>query len=435
MSERARGIVIAAPRSGSGKTSITLALANVLSSRGHKIAPAKTGPDYIDPGFLARAASHPAINLDPWAMTAARLRGAASSHCEQRDILLIEGVMGLFDASASGTGSTADLAAILDLPVILVVDCDRQAQSIGALISGFANWRNDVSIAGVILNRVASPRHEAMLRDAVAQTGIVCLGAIPRHEHLALPERHLGLVLAGEIEGFDAFLSRASDIARTHIDFAHLETLLAPVAPASLQSDLPPLGQHIAIARDAAFAFLYPHLLEGWKRAGATLSFFSPLADEAPAARADAIFLPGGYPELHGAAIANAKAFKSGLIAAKKRGALIYGECGGFMVLGETLIDKSGTQHRMTGLLPVTTAIDRPKRVLGYRALGHKSPLPWPGALLGHEFHYSSAHFESGIAPLFAAKDAQGQPLPPMGIQSGNVMGSYAHVISADERA
>lgn len=193
---------------------------------------------------------------------------------------------------------------------------------------------------------------------------------------------------------------------------------------------LPPLGQHIAIARDDAFAFLYPHWLNDWREAGARLSFFSPLADEAPDSAADAVFLPGGYPELHAARLAAAGNFMRGLRASAERSALIYGECGGFMVLGASLTDKAGAAYPMSGLLPHETRIDRPKRVLGYRRLVHRSLLPFPQHLAGHEFHYSSARQTHGT-PLFQATDALGEALPPMGLVHGRIMGSYAHVIDA----
>src|SRR6218665_3365221 len=199
-------------------------------------------------------------------------------------------------------------------------------------------------------------------------------------------------------------------------------------SPSPLPPPPPPRGQHTAIARHAAFAFLYPHWLRDWHAAGATISFFSPLANEAPDPLANAVFLPGGYPELHGETLAAASNFHAGLLAARDRGALIYGECGGFMVLGQSLTDKAGITYRMTGLLPHETRIDRPKRVLGYRRLKHLSPLPFPAGLNGHEFHYSSARRTHGT-PLFEATDALGEALPPMGLVERNVMGSYAHVI------
>jgi cobyrinic acid a,c-diamide synthase len=427
----ASGLVIAAPRSGSGKTTITLGLLAALRRRGHVLAPAKTGPDYIDPTFLTLAAGREAINLDPWAMDGAQVRALAAQHATGADHLIVEGVMGLFDAAADGQGSTADLAETLGLPVIFVVDADRQSQSVAALVHGFAHWRPGMRIAGLVLNRVASARHERMLVSALKPTGIPLLGAIPRRADLVAPERHLGLVLPGEMGGFASFLDAAAEAIADYIDIDALVALAAPVAVAqALPKVLPPLGQRMAIASDAAFAFLYPHLLDGWRAAGSELSFFSPLANEGPAPDADAVFLPGGYPELHGPALSAAANFRAGLVAARDRNALVYGECGGFMILGEALVDKHGTSHAMVGLLPVTTRIDRPRRVLGYRRFLHDSALPWPAALNGHEFHYSSAK-QTGLPPLFEAMDAEGIRQLPMGGVVGRVMGSYAHVIAA----
>jgi cobyrinic acid a,c-diamide synthase len=425
------GIVIAAPRSGSGKTTVTLGLLAVLTGRGVAVAPAKTGPDYIDTTILARAAGRSAINLDPWAMAPERLRRLAADHAAASDLLVVEGVMGLFDGAADGRGSTADLAATLGLPVILVLDADRQSQSIAALAHGFSTWRPDTRVAGLIVNRAASARHEAMLRAALRPLPIPLLGVIPRRDGMGMPERHLGLVLPGEMAAFDTVLGTAAEAVAEYLDLDLLRQLATPAQPPALPtSRLPPLAQRIAIARDAAFAFLYAHMLDDWRAAGAELSFFSPLADEAPDPHADAVFLPGGYPELHAGRIAAAMQFRAGLIAARDRGALLYGECGGFMVLGDAIVDAAGTSHAMAGLLPHTTRIDRPRRVLGYRSLTHHSPLPFPAQLSGHEFHYSSAKQQRGDA-LFSATDARGEAQPPMGLVVGRVMGSYAHIIDA----
>jgi cobyrinic acid a,c-diamide synthase len=453
----ANGLVIAAPRSGSGKTLVTLGLLAALRQRGLALAPAKAGPDYIDRAVLERVAGRAAINLDPWAMRPERLRALAARHGEAADLLLVEGVMGLFDGAADGTGSTADLAQALGLPVILVVDAERQGQSVAALVAGFAGFRAGVEIAGVILNRVATSRHERLLREALAPLGLAVLGCLPRRDALHLPERHLGLVLPDESPGFAAVVAAAAEAMEAYLDLNRLLALSAPlpaeaaappaslspprplpappVRPAPLGSSAPlaPLGQRIAIARDDAFAFLYPHLLEGWRAQGAELSFFSPLAGEPARMDSDAVFLPGGYPELHGERIAAATDFLSGLARLRDKGALLYGECGGFMVLGETLTDRDGRTHRMAGLLPVATDISRPRRVLGYRRLRQTGPhLPWPAALLGHEFHYSAG---ASVAPLFTATDARGEALPPMGAVVGRVMGSYAHVIDVAEGA
>ena len=424
-------LVIAAPRSGSGKTTLTLGIAAALRARGLAVAPAKTGPDYIDTAILARVAGRPAVNLDPWAMSGPRLAALAAAPSPDADLLLVEGVMGLFDGAADGRGSTADLAAALGLPVILVLDAERQSQSIAALAHGFVTWRSDVRVAGLIVNRAASARHEAMLRTALAASAVPLLGVIPRREGLVLPDRHLGLVLPDEVARFDAVVSAAAEAVEDYLDLNRLLALSTPLAGAGVTAPaprLPPLGGRIAIARDAAFAFLYPHILADWRGAGAELTFFSPLADQAPEAAADAVFLPGGYPELHAARLAQASRFIAGLRAASARDALLYGECGGFMVLGTSLTDRTGTAYPMAGLLPHETRIDRPKRVLGYRRLAHRSPLPFPAELAGHEFHYSSARRTHGT-PLFAATDALGEALLPMGLVVGRVMGSYAHVI------
>ena len=428
------GLVVAAPRSGSGKTTVTLGLLAALKRRGLGVAPAKSGPDYIDTTILARAAGREAINLDAWAMRSARLRHIAAAQAADADLLLVEGAMGLFDGAADNRGSTADLAAALGLPVILVLDAERQSQSIAALAHGFATWRPEVKVAGLVVNRAASTRHEAMLRNALSALDIPLLGVLPKRDALTLPERHLGLVLPGEVARFDAVVQAAAEAMEDFLDLNLLTALSVPSPGAAAggavggTGRLTPLGRHIAIARDAAFAFLYPHLLRDWHAAGATISFFSPLADETPDAAADAVFLPGGYPELHGETLAAAENFHAGLHAARDRGALIYGECGGFMVLGQSLTDKAGIPHRMAGLLPHETRIDRPKRVLGYRRLTHASPLPFPARLNGHEFHYSSARRTHGT-PLFEATDALGEALPAMGLVDGRVLGSYAHVI------
>lgn len=428
------GLVVAAARSGSGKTTVTLGLLAALTRRGLFVAPAKSGPDYIDTAILARAAGREAINLDAWAMSPARLRHLATGHAARADLLLVEGAMGLFDGAADSRGSTADLAATLDLPVLLVLDAERQSQSIAALAHGFATWRPEVRVAGLIVNRAASTRHEVMLRNALSALDIPLLGVLPKREALTLPERHLGLVLPGEVGRFDAVVQAAAEAMEDFLDLNLLTALSVP-SPGAAVGDagegtgwLPPLGQHIAIARDAAFAFLYPHWLRDWHAAGATLSFFSPLANETPDPAADAVFLPGGYPELHCETLAAAEDFHAGLQAARDRSALIYGECGGFMVLGQSLTNKGGAAHRMAGLLPHETRIDRPKRVLGYRRLTHASPLPFPARLNGHEFHYSSARRTHGT-PLFEATDALGEALPVMGLVDGRVLGSYAHVI------
>jgi cobyrinic acid a,c-diamide synthase len=419
-------LVIAAPASGSGKTVVTLALLRALADGG-PVASAKVGPDYIDPRFHETASARPCPNLDAWAMrpgTVARILGETTA-----DLLLIEGVMGLFDGPDGAAGSTADLAAALRLPVVLVLDVARQGQSVAALARGFSNFRADVEVAGVILNRVGSERHAAMLRNALDAANVRVFGAIPRAPALALPERHLGLVQAAEHPDMDAFLSAAAALIIDAVDLDAIHRAARPITPGEPAAPLAPLGQRIALAADPAFAFAYPHLLDGWRAAGAEILPFSPLADEPPDEAADAVFLPGGYPELHAGRLASNRNFLDGLGAAAERNALVYGECGGFMVLGEHLIDADGHAHAMAGLVPLTTSFADRQLSLGYREMRHAGALPFPPVLRGHEFHYSTLVAQGSRHPLFEVRDAAGHQLPPAGLRLGRVMGSYLHVI------
>jgi cobyrinic acid a,c-diamide synthase len=431
-----RGLILAAPSSGSGKTVVALALIAAFERRGLRVAAAKAGPDYIDAAFLTAAAGCPCRNLDAWAMRratiAANLAALASA-----DLVVCEGAMGLFDGiGAGGEGSTAALARLLGWPIVLVVDAAGMGASIAALVKGFARHRPDTTLAGVILNRVGSARHRDFLGAALVAElpDVPFVGALPRAHDLVLPSRHLGLVQASEHEALGEFLAHAAAAAELHLD---LDRLAGLARSSSLRSDgraiaPPPLGQRIAVARDRAFAFAYPAMLEGWRAAGAALSFFSPLADETPDSAADAVFLAGGYPELHAGRLAAAARFRAGLARAAGRGAVIYGECGGYMALGEGLVDEHGARHEMAGLLPLETSFAERRLHLGYRAarLAASGPLGRKGARFrGHEFHYAAIGTEGAGAPLFELADGEGAALPPAGRAIGTVMGSFVHLI------
>ena len=417
------GLIIAAPASGSGKTTITLGLLRALKLRGLNLRSAKSGPDYIDPAFHAAATGAACINLDAWAMTPDRIRGLAAGP----GMLVIEGAMGLFDgAPPDGKGATADLAQILGLPVVLVIDTARMAQSVAAIATGFSNHNKNIRVEAVILNNVGSARHEAMLRHALAPTGLQVLGAVHRLPDLSHPSRHLGLVQAAERADLMDFLARAARLAETALDLDGLIRLAgtAPPIPKIAHKPWAP-AQRIAVARDLAFGFAYPHLMADWRNAGADISFFSPLADD-PVPSADLIYLPGGYPELYAGQIAAASRFMKTLRNAAQTSD-IYGECGGFMVLGQSLIDANGQSHQMAGLLDLDTSFAARKLHLGYRQL-HAKTGPFNGDWLGHEFHYASTLRANGPAFL-TAQDAEGTTLPPMGLLSGRVSGSFAHLI------
>ncbi len=427
------GLVVAAPASGTGKTVATVGLIEALRRRGRAVAAAKSGPDFIDPQFLAAAAQGDCINLDPWAMPPERLRARAAAHGGGSDVLVIEGVMGLFDSAAGGGGSTADLAEALGLPVILIVDAGRQAQSIAALVHGFATFRRSVDVAGIIATRIASDRHESMIRSALDAVDIDYLGSIRASEQLAIPSRHLGLVQAGENEHLAEIVASAGDAVGGAIDLDRLLAHARRLPVAGQARPVLPLGQRISIAHDAAFSFLYPHLVADWRKAGAQIDFFSPLRNEPPSSDCDAVYLPGGYPELHAGTIAEAEDFCRGIANAVARGALIYGECGGYMVLGEALVDGDGNRHRMLGVLGHVTSFHERKRQLGYRMLEAIADWPLSRHLRGHEFHYSTLAAPGEDAGLFRAWDSEGHGLGIVGGRRGSVMGSYIHIIDASE--
>lgn len=434
----APGLMIAAPRSGSGKTTLTLGLLRALARQGRIVQPMKCGPDYIDPVFHARAGGRTGRNLDGWAMPPGLLDALIEQAGEQADLVICEALMGLFDGvgapGATDDGASANIAARAGWPVVLVLDVAGQSQSAGAVAAGFSRFRADVEVAGVVLNRVASERHRRLVERGMKAAGLPVFGALPRQTGLELPERHLGLVQAGELSDLERRLDRLADVVERHVDVPALTATARrdhrPAFP--IRTALPPPGQRIALAQDAAFSFVYPHLIDGWRRMGAEILPFSPLADEPPPP-ADVAWLPGGYPELHAGRLAGNDHFLSGLRAFAARGP-VHGECGGAMVLGRGLVDQDGARHGMAGLLDVETSFAARKLHLGYRRarLLADTVLGRAGTVLrGHEFHYSSTIAQGG-EPLFHAHDAEGRDLGPMGNRSGQVTGSFFHVVAAD---
>jgi len=433
----ARGLIVAASRSGSGKTTVTLGLLAALKRRGIAIRAAKAGPDYIDPAFHAAASGAASVNLDSWAMPPWLLDALTGEAAQTAELVIIEGAMGLFDgvAGAPGrTGSTADLATHLGLPVLLVLDVSGQSQTAAAVVRGLAGHDPGVRIAGVVLNRVGSERHRALVENAIDAVGIPVLGAVPRDGALAMPERHLGLVQAQEHGDLTARLDRLADTAQRHLDLDRIVAAAAPlaVAAASPRAALPPPGQRIAVAADAAFTFFYPHLRDGWRRDGAEIVAFSPLADEPPPHDCDACWLPGGYPELHAGLLANAHRFQEGL---RRFGATrpVHGECGGYMVLGEGLEDAQGARQAMVGLLGHATSFATRKLHLGYREarLLADGALGRAGSMIrGHEFHSATLVTPGADEPFLELSDAQGQPLARTCGRRGHVSGTFFHAIA-----
>lgn len=427
------GILISAPSSGTGKTTVMLGLLRAFSDMGLRVQPFKSGPDYIDPAFHHAAARKASFNLDSWGMDEG-LMNTIVAEGEDADIAIAEGSMGLYDGvatkGASGFGSSAETAVRFGWPVILVVDVSGQAQSAAATALGFMKYMPDLPFGGVILNRVASQRHERLARLGMDQAGIKVLGVLPRRGDLALPERHLGLIQAIEHPDLEQAISNYAGFLGEHVDLEAIRAVAQGRNAPKVGRLVRPPAQRIALARDAAFSFTYPHLLKAWRSEGAEILPFSPLNDDL-VPDADLVWLPGGYPELHAGTLAGANRFLTSL---RKHAATkpVHGECGGYMALGTTLIDKEGVAHKMAGLLGVVTSYEKRKFHLGYRqAVLQEAVIGYQrgSRLRGHEFHYSTI-LEEPDAPLAQVTDADGNLVSETGSLRGHVSGTFFHMIS-----
>ena len=432
-------IIVGAPRSGSGKTSVTIGILRALAKRGVRVRGAKSGPDYIDPGFHAAATGLPGVNLDSWAMPPSLLNGLAARAAGDAELVVLESAMGLFDGIPSPdgrTGSAADLARLYRLPVLLVLDVSGQSTTAAAVAKGFSCYDPNVRIAGVVLNRLGSERHRKLCADAIEAMGLPVVGAIQRDSALALPERHLGLVQASEHAGLMSHLDRLADMAETSLNLDAIMALASPLQPVAgdFSAALPPPGQRIALAEDAAFTIVYPHVAAHWRNAGAEIVPFSPLADEAPDPSCDVCWLPGGYPELHAGTLAAAGKFRAGMLRFSTTKP-VHGECGGFMTLGTAIEDADGVTHPMLGLLGHSTSFARRKMNLGYREarLNSDCALGTAGtAVRGHEFHYAQVTDAGSDEPLAELVDGLGNPLGASGARRGLVSGTFFHAIAVN---
>ncbi len=436
----ARALIIGAPRSGSGKTSVAIGLMRALRRRGQVVEGAKSGPDYIDPGFHQAATGHPGVNLDSWAMPPLLLDSLVARKAADAEFVILESAMGLFDGipvSPGRTGAAADLARRYAIPTILVLDVSGQSQTVAAIARGFATHDPQVRIAGIVLNQVGSERHKAYCVKAIEQLSIPVVGVIMRNPEMALPERHLGLVQASEHEAIDHFIERLADTMETSLDIdricAMADQIETPEVPEpSIGTSLSPPGQRIALAQDRAFTFVYPHLRASWREAGAELVSFSPLADEPPPSGCDCCWLSGGYPELHAEQLSQAMNFQLGMkqFAQSKP---VHGECGGFMVLGRALEDAEGATHPMLGLLDHVTSFAKRKMNLGYRQarLNFDCAIGKSGdTIRGHEFHYSRVIDPGSDEPLAEIADGLGNNLGSSGARRGRVTGLFFHAIA-----
>nr|WP_245539043.1 cobyrinate a,c-diamide synthase [Thioflavicoccus mobilis] len=407
-------MLIGGGASGQGKTTVTAALARYHRNRGRRVRVFKAGPDFLDPMILERASGHPVETLDLWITGETDARDRLYRAAGEADLILIEGVMGLFD----GHPSSAEIAERFAIPVLAAISGQAMAQTFAALAHGLASFRPGLPMAGVFANRVSGERHYELLTE-VLPAGLPPLGYLPRVEEIALPSRHLGLVQAGEIDDLEARLEAAAD--RLVWTAPGLPEAVA-FAPVSEDLSPPPLlrGRRIAIARDAAFAFLYPANLELLARMGAELVFFSPLAGvRLPAA--DAVYLPGGYPELHLDALAANRGLKQDLAAHVAAGVPLLAECGGMLYLLERLADAQGHEAAMAGLLPGEARMQGRLAALGPQEVA----LP-EGALRGHTFHHS--RLETPLAPLTRARCPNGRETAEAVYRRGRLTASYVHL-------
>lgn len=437
---RAPRLVIAGTHSGVGKTTVAVGLMAALAHRGFPVAPFKVGPDYLDPGFHAAACGRPSGTLDSWMLgehgvreSFARGMASAGSEGGAPPIAVIEGMMGLHDGADANTdrGSTAEIARLLQAPVVLILDASALARSAGAVALGYRSFDERVPVAGVIANRVAGEGHAAYLRPAIEEiAGLPFLGWLPTESDLSFPERHLGLVGTGEQSDLADRIGRWRALVEERLDVDRLLELAASAPPLPEVAQTP-MGNsagrvRIAVARDEAFQFYYPDNLALLEAAGAELIPFSPLRDTALPDSVGGVYLGGGYPELHASQLAGNNAMRRAIREAAGRGLPIYAECGGFMLLCEALVDVDGRLHPMVGLVPGRCVMERSLHAIGYReAVGAGDNLLGPAGTVirGHEFHHS--RFEGELpsgSEAFHVGDR------PVGFARGSLLASYVHL-------
>jgi cobyrinic acid a,c-diamide synthase len=438
-------IVIAAPHSGSGKTTLTLGIMDALKRRGLGVAPFKVGPDFIDPGYHRLVTGVVSVNLDGWMCGLPFVGASFAHHAKLADIAVIEGVMGLFDGidGVSEAGSTAEIAKALDASVLLVVDARSQARSAAALVHGFASFDPCLRIAGVIFNNVASANHEAILREALAAScpGVALIGCLPRDPQLAIPSRHLGLTTAEENPLSPEFLQHLGQVIDRHLDLDAILALAedsaggAPetaittcqMGAAALQSTNP---VRIAVARDAAFCFVYEDNLRLLRERGAELCSFSPLVDQALPEGISGMYLPGGYPELFAEALSENVTLKEEIRGVVEAGMPVYAECGGFIYLTQGVADTVAL-HPLVGIFPVQTRMLPRRKALGYRQveLLGECVIGSEGALArGHEFHYSEMEEMPASVERSYRVSKKGVSLGVEGYRYLNCLASYIHL-------
>ncbi len=432
-----RALVIAGTASGVGKTTVAAAVMGALTERGYKVQPFKVGPDYIDPSYHSAVCGFPCRNLDSWLLEPEAIRELFHRAMAGKDIAVIEGVMGLYDGANGGddAGSTAQLAKLLGLPVVLVLDASKASRSVGAMALGFKAFDPKVNLAGVILNGIAGDLHLDLARPSLDRAGVLSLGYLPGRREYTLPERHLGLIPTAEGQVAEAYYRHLAQQAAETVD---LDRTLAVAAAATVPAASPdrlfpevPLrpATSIAVAMDAAFNFYYPDSLDLLTAWGAELISFSPLGDTALPSGVGGIYIGGGFPEMYAEPLCDNVGMRASIRAAAARGLPIYAECGGLMYLGQGMEDLDGRDYEMAGVLPGRSTMQGTGLTLGYRtvrATQSNCLLAAGDTVRGHEFHFSS--MQGGADALPAAYDVLDQPGRREGVVTPNLLASYIHI-------
>lgn len=413
--------LIAGPKSNSGKTIVTLGLLQAFRNRGLQVQAFKCGPDYIDPMHHTRISGRPSYNLDKWMSADVHVKSVFTDKASSSDVAIVEGVMGLFDGARRAKGSSAEVAKLLDLPVVLVVDASSVAYSIAPLLYGFKHFDPSVNIAGVIFNKVSGDSHYQFLKEAADDVGLISLGYLPRNAALTLESRHLGLFMPQD-EGTDSPVQMAAELLEKHVDIDMLlnNKVTLPSVQKVSSTDYDKL-KVIAVAQDEAFNFMYPANIDALQQIG-KIVFFSPLNDAA-LPKADVVWLPGGYPELYAQQLTDNTAMRQSIVSYAQQGGTIIAECGGMIYAGDYFTDKENTDYKMCQLFDYSTTTQAMKLTLGYRRL-HMNGEDY----FGHEFHYSRLDVEASSDKSVTAFTAREREANMPVYRTGNVWASYMHL-------
>ena len=420
--------LISATTSGSGKTTLTLGLLRALKNRGLNTQPFKCGPDYIDTKYHDMASGNHSINLDVFLSSTDHVKSIYGKYATNKDACIVEGVMGLFDGYNRMQGSSAQIAELLNMPVILVINAKSMAYSSAALLYGFKNFYKNIHVAGVIFNFVASESHYSYLKDACADVGLEALGYLPKDTHVEIPSRHLGLNIEKKFI-FDEFADKVAGLIEKHIDVDRLLEITSTTKP---ESNLTEINNekgnlHISVAYDEAFNFIYHENIEYLKQLG-TVTFFSPINDKALPQNSDLVYLPGGYPEVYLAELSNNQSMLESIRLYIENNGKLLAECGGMMYLCASIADKDGVEYPMVNILKQKATMQHMKLKLGYRSFEYNGQ-----CIKGHEFHYSKTEDpENTTSSVTQIRNAKGMDVDTKLIRYKNTVAGYTHIYWSD---